>query len=176
MEGLARLRSVLDPRLALAVIALAPDLHQARRAEALGGPARLLRRGRPEEPHRGRPHLVEEALFLEAVLRHRQRPGAWGHLATEVDQPLHRGGWHVLELEGDDVGGLGQGLEPLCVVIGGGDLAVGDLGGRAAAVRVQHHGFQAEPGRRHRQHAPKLAAAHDADGVARLQGERRHSG
>ena len=82
-------------------------------------------------------------------------------------------GGDVLELEGDDVHPAGEVADRVEVVIGGLDLAVGDLAGGGVVVRGEGVHPVAHPAGGDGEHAAELAAAEDADGGARedrLQG------
>ena len=155
-------------QLALAVIAHAPGLQDAAAAEGLQAHGEIAVVVDWQELRRRNPDAVEEGLFGEAVLGHFERPRRRvdRHALGEMSGGNHR---HVLEFVGDDRADAGQFVERCRVVIGGDDLAIGNLRCRTIGLRLQHHGLVAEAGCGHGQHPAELAAADDADG--RVEGQ-----
>ena len=148
--------------LALAVIAEPPRLQHAGAAKRIQRCRQVVVIVHTEIAGCGYPGIVEEALFGEPVLGHLQRA------RRRVDRnipgkPFGGHNRHVLELVGDDGSRARQFVERGRVVIGGGDLPVGDLRCRAIGLWLQDDGAVTKPGGRHRQHAAELPAADDAD-------------
>src|SRR5579872_5880091 len=149
-------------RLALAVIAETPRLQDRRTAE------------RADRAHQGagvldgqegrglQADIPQEGLFRQAVLGQRQRPGV-GPQRAALAQIFGAGDRHVLEFVGDHVDRFGEFPERLFVVIGGDGLGGRDVESRRVGLGRENMALEAEPRRRHSEHAPELAAAQDAD-------------
>src|SRR5215475_13645675 len=93
-------------------------------------------------------------------------PRAWACRLHRREQ-LGGGRGHVLELEGDDVDGVGEARQGLTILIGRDRCGCGDLeGGRSCLGAVAMDGI-AEAGGGHGRHAAKLTGAQYADGGTR---------
>lgn len=80
---------------------------------------------------------------------------------------IQRVGRHVLELGGHRGAGLRQSLQRLHVVVGGAQVLVRCLAGRAVAVRVEHNDAIAHFMRGQHEEAAELTAAEHAEGCGR---------
>ncbi len=161
-EGRVGLAGLVDPGLALAVVAEPAGLQERRHAD-LG--QRRVERGLVVDRGERRgadAELPEQALLGEPVLGRRQRLGAGVDLGAGLLQRRDGAGWDVLELVGHDVARGGQSAQRVRVVVGRlqqrGDLPTAGLGrrveqGAADVERVPGEG----------QHPPELAAADDPD-------------
>ncbi|MNX89706.1 hypothetical protein D3C86_1217280 [compost metagenome] len=111
---------------------------------------------------------VEEAFFRQPVLRGAERLRRWidGNGEAELFGGRDR---HVFKFVGHDIAAVCEFRKRFFVIIFRDDLVVADLRSRAIGLRFQHDGSVVETGSGHRQHAPELPAADDADGqVGRL--------
>ncbi len=139
-------------------------------AQARQGGAQVVGGIDGREPHGGNAGAVQEGLLLQAVLGDPQGPRIWRDRRAQLRQLVQGDGRHVLELEGDDVGGLRQRFQTLWVVIGGDDGVGGDAGRRGVGLGVEDGDVEAKARGGQGQHAAKLAAAQDSDGRAGRQG------
>src|SRR5690606_10326664 len=161
----------LEPPLPLAVISQPPGLQDA--AAGKGGERFRKTLVMIDLPESGgwNADAVEVLLLDKPVLRHFERPGP-GQDRNFRRKPSRCLDRHILEFVGDDVAAAGELGERRRIVIGRDDLAVGDLRGRTVGARFQNDCPVGKARRRHRQHAPELAAAENADG--RIRGQGRH--
>ena len=147
-------RGSSHPGLALAVVAAAAGLQQQRLAQPLAAP----RRCPPGSSTSAKATVGAPASFRKVFSASRSwataracAPGATA--APAASRIAIACGRHVLELEGDHVGDRGQLQQLDRVVVGAGRSVGGDALGRRVGLGVQHRDVEAEPGRRHRQHA-----------------------
>src|SRR5207249_218201 len=139
--------------------------------------------------HAGGHHrYVEDVAIVRVLDRTEMRPFAAGaaraddrNFAIQVDEPFEDGFGaavrtherarlgrfgrrrrHVLELEGDDVDGAGEGADGIEIVVRRVDFDVRHLSRRRVVVRGERVHAVAEAARRHGEHAAQLAAAKDA--------------
>ena len=151
-----------DQRLALAVVTEPPGFENGRATELSD---RAHQRPRILHADKGRDLMAEIAqkgLFREPILGQRQRADArtdWHASAEKFD----RRGRHVLELIGDDVDALRETGERRLVVEGGDGARRGGVIGGRRLLGGEDVSAQADFERRHRQHAPELPGAENAD-------------
>ena len=151
-----------DPRLSLAVIAHAHGLEDRGRADPVEG-----RIERGAVGHRGErcgaaAEPGDEILFGQPVLRDFE-PGGTGANRDMAREEAHRVDRHIFEFIGDDVAMRREGGEARFVVPRGLDMMRGDVGRDTFTIRRIDMDFVTELRRRLAEHAPKLAAAQNAD-------------
>src|SRR5690606_16437661 len=171
--GFARGRRVGDLRLTLAVVAEACRLHDGRYARPGERGVELILSGHAHERRDRESLLREKALLAGTLLRDVQHRAVRPH-GHDLHNRLRRRGRDVLELEGHDVDAARERADGIQVVVRGGDFDVGDLTGGCVRVGGEDMNAIAEPARGHREHAPELPAAEDAERRARQDRRRLH--
>ena len=156
----------IEDRLALAVISQPPRFQKRRHAHLGQGRAQFRRIIHRRELRRGKAKLLHEALFNQAILCNLKGPGLRPH-RHPLGQMTRRRNRHVLEFVSDHIHISRKGIERRKIVIGRFRMGVCHLEGRIVPLRREDMGAQPQPRRGHRQHAPQLTAAENADGSAR---------
>ena len=123
---------------------------------------RKLRLGPDRRERRDRqPEIGDKRLLADPVLRDVERAAVRTHERARLGR-FGRRRRHVLELEGDDVDGAGEGADGIEIVVRRVDFDVRHSSRRRVVVRGERVHAVAETARRHGEHAAQLAAAKDA--------------
>ena len=160
-----RIRRGHDPPLALAIITIPAGFQDARGADAGNGGGKIGRAVHRGKGRRGAAKANDELLFRHPVLRGFK--GAGVGQQPHITKGRQRRGGDVLEFIGDDRAirrkfGHGLGIPPFGAGEGG-----GNFGGDAVGLGRVDMAAITKLGRGHGDHPPQLAAAQNADGLAR---------
>jgi len=164
LPGLAHFACLMDPGLALAVIAEAAALEHDRQPKRVDGRLDVVRTvDRPPRCHA--PADTGDELLLDgAILGTGERAGPGAHFCTQCRERRHR---QILEFVGDDIDRGGEFGQGFAVVERGPGMRGCHGRGAGRFVGGEDVAAIAELGRRHCQHATQLAATDDADGGTR---------
>src|SRR4051812_25863361 len=163
--GGLRLPRGRDPHLPLAVVPPAGRLQHRRSAEGGQGGPEVVQRADGRERGDREAGAGQEPLLAQPVLGGVEHGAGRPH-GSVLRGGLGGGGGDVLELEGDHVHAAGEIAHRVEVVVGGLDLAVGDLAGGGVVVGGEGVDPVAHAPRGDGEHAAELTAAQDPDSRA----------
>src|SRR5579884_612361 len=166
---LRKFRSILDSKLALAVVPVPGSLQNGRQSQLLRCARQILRAVHPAKLSHRKTGLREERFLAQAMLRDVQHVAARPHWSAvrRSRRGLRR---NILKLERDHRNLPRELADRVQVFIRSVDLHIRNLPGRRILVRRKRVNPIAHPSRGNREHPPQLPAAKHPDCAARQHG------